>query len=300
MAGLDCGAVFNVESGDELGRIHALAHVARKKASVLLRVNPNINAKTNPYIATGLYATKFGIAESQLTEIIQVARSLSGVALVGLSCHLGSQITDLKVFEEGATRMGKLAGALKNGHPEFKRLNLGGGLAVTYDAEKPPTLAHYAQAVQSAAREAGLQLTLEPGRWLVAEAGGLLTRVITVKTTPEKSFAVVDAAMNDLIRPALYDAYHPVVALHPREGRALKYDVVGPICETGDFLALDRVLPPLHAGDLMWVGVAGAYGSTMSSNYNSRNRAAEVLWDDGKPVLIRRRETLDAICSTEL
>ncbi len=299
-AGLECGAVFNVESVDELGRIHALAHAARKKAAVLLRVNPNIDARTNPYIATGLYATKFGIAESQLMEAVRVARSLNALSLVGISCHLGSQITDLKVFEEGASRMAKLGAELKAGHPEFTRLNLGGGLAVTYQSEKPPPLGHYAQAVQAAARSAGLTLTLEPGRWLVAEGGGLLTRVITVKTTPEKTFAVVDAAMNDLIRPALYEAYHPVRAVNPRDGQPKKYDIVGPICETGDFLALDRALPPLQAGDLVWVGVCGAYGSTMACNYNSRNRAAEVLVEGSKPILIRRRETLEEICATEL
>jgi diaminopimelate decarboxylase len=299
-AGLECGAVFNVESVDELGRIHALAHSANTKAQVLLRLNPNIDAHTNPYIATGLYATKFGIAESLMLEAVRVARSLNALSLVGISCHLGSQITDLKVFEEGASRMAKLAGGLRAGHPEFTRLNLGGGLAVKYQNEKPPPLGHYAQAVQAAARSAGLSLTLEPGRWLVAEAGGLLTRVITVKTTPEKNFAVVDAAMNDLIRPALYDAYHPIKALEAREGKGQTYDVVGPICETGDFLGLNRTLSPLQSGDLMWIGACGAYGSTMASNYNSRGRAAEVLVENGQPSLVRRRETLDEICTTEL
>ena len=299
--GVRLGVLFNAESPDELSRIHAAAHRQASTARVLLRVNPNIDARTNPYIATGLYATKFGIAEDQLEQAAEQALSLPHLEWVGLGCHLGSQITDLSVFENGGRRMAELAKTWKKRHPGLRILNLGGGLAVRYRDETPPKLADYARTVAGAAQAAGLQLLLEPGRWVVAEAGALLTRVITVKTTPEKAFAVVDAAMNDLIRPSLYEAYHPVDAVDPRPGKNVLYDVVGPVCETGDFLALDRSLPPLKAGDLLLVGVCGAYGATMASNYNSRPRAAEVWVDaNGTPSLLRERETIDDLCSKDV
>lgn len=282
---------FNVESADELKRIQAIAAQRGKNAPVFLRVNPNISAKTNPYIATGLYSTKFGIAESQLEDVVKLARSLPNLILEGIGCHLGSQISEITVFEQAAARMVNLATALKSGHPEFTKLDMGGGLAVRYSQEAPPSVAEYARVMNRAAQAAGLNLVLEPGRFLVAEAGSLLTRVITVKTTPEKRFAVVDAAMNDLIRPSLYKAFHPIEPVHPRPGSSLDYDVVGPVCETGDFLALDRNLPPLEARDLLRIGICGAYAASMASNYNSRLRAPEVLWESGKAKLLRRRET---------
>lgn len=298
--GLKHQVFFNAESTDELTRISTLAQKAGVRASVLLRVNPNIPVDTNPYIATGLYATKFGIAEAGLREAVHLARSLPGLSLVGLSCHLGSQLTDLSVFESAAARMVGLATEFKQGFAEFTRLDLGGGLAVRYLEETPPSVEAYAKALLVPTQKAGFQLVLEPGRWLVAESGSLLTRTITVKATPEKTFVVVDAAMNDLIRPSLYEAYHPVTPVVPRKGPLQKVDVVGPICETGDFLALDRELTPILAGDLLVVGVCGAYGSTMASTYNSRPRAAEVWIEAGKPRLIRKRETLSDLLSQEI
>lgn len=290
---------FIAESAEELTRLDALARKKKRKPSVLLRVNPNIESHTLPYISTGLYANKFGIAESEIDDVVRAGRALSGIQLVGLSCHLGSQITHLDVFEAAAQRMADLAIRLKDGHAEWTRLDLGGGLAVRYENESVPPLSAYAKAVLAGARRAGLELTLEPGRFVVAEAGGLLTRVITVKTTPEKTFAVVDAAMNDLIRPSLYRAYHPVVAV--RSGLSeVVYDIVGPVCETGDFLALNRKLPRLTAGDLLLVGICGAYGSVMSSNYNSRPRAPEVWIEKNSAQLIRRREKLRALSSDEI
>ncbi len=299
--GLQECVTFNVESLDELGRIHQLALAHRQKAEVFFRVNPNIAVDTNPYIATGLYSTKFGIAEAQLETAVRLARSLPSIALTGLSCHLGSQIASTEVFEKGALRLAELAHPLKQGHPEFQHLDLGGGLGVAYEPNQasPPSIESYAAAVRAGAA-AGLKLTLEPGRWLVAEAGSLLTRVITLKSTPQKHFAVVDAGMNDLIRPALYKAFHPVRSVNPSGLSLQTYDIVGPVCETGDFLALARVLPALRVGDLLQVGICGAYAATMASNYNSRPRAPEVLIENGSARLIRRRETLESLFADEI
>lgn len=299
-AGLKASVSFNAESTEEIGRIHAWAEKLNTKAKLLLRVNPNIPAKTDPYISTGLYATKFGIAERDLETAVRLARSLPRLSLMGLSCHLGSQITDLSVFEQGAKRLSELAAPLRQGHPEFRQLNLGGGLAVRYNQETPPSIESYGKVLLSAAASVGMELIVEPGRWLVAECGGLLTRAITVKSTPEKTFVVVDAAMNDLLRPSLYKAHHPATPVTPREGAPVKVDIVGPVCETGDFLALDRTLPPILPSDLVWIGTCGAYGSTMASQYNSRARAAEVLLENETPRLIRKRESLDALWSQEV
>ncbi len=298
--GLKHGVYFNTESLGEIARIGAAAKDSATPAKVLLRVNPNIPVDTNPYIATGLYATKFGIAENQITEAAQLARSLPGLSLVGLSCHLGSQLTDISVFRSAAERMVSLGTALKEGRTEFTRLDLGGGLAVRYDDETPPSVAEYAAAVLGPVQKAGFTLVLEPGRWLVAEAGQLLTRTIAVKATPEKTFVVVDAAMNDLIRPSLYEAYHPISPVIARTGPTRKVDIVGPVCETGDFLGLDRELSPIESGDLLIVGVCGAYGSTMASTYNSRPRAAEVMVSSGEPELIRKRESISDLWAQEI
>ncbi len=298
--GIDRGILaFNAESLSELERISAIATGKKKSAGVFLRVNPNIDAKTNPYIATGLYSTKFGIAESLLDEAVHLGLSLPGLKLRGLGCHLGSQIKDAKVFKQAARRLSRLTESLKT-HPDFQYLDLGGGLAVRYSNEKPPSVDAYAKAVLSPLQKNGLKLVLEPGRWLIAESGALLTRVIATKKTPKKRFVIVDAAMNDLIRPSLYEAYHPIVPVEPRKGPAQTVDIVGPICETGDFLALNRKLPPLKEGDLVLVGVTGAYSAAMASQYNSRPRAPEVLIEAGRPKVIRRRETLESLTAFEV
>jgi diaminopimelate decarboxylase len=291
---------FNVESPSELGRIHLIAESLRAKARILLRVNPGLPADTHPYIATGLYSSKFGIAENKLEEAIRLARSLPNLRLTGLACHLGSQITDVSIFENASRRLVNLVTQARQGHPEMDSVDLGGGLAVRYTKENPPSPEIYAQAILKPLAGSGLKLFLEPGRWIVAESGGLLCQVITVKTSPEKTFVVVDGGMNDLLRPSLYEAVHPIEPVSPRAGSLQKVDIVGPICETGDFLGLDRTLPPLEAGDLIWVGVAGAYGSSMSSNYNSRPRAAEVLLENGHRKQIRRRQTLEELKSCDL
>lgn len=291
---------FNVESVDELRRIEAIAARLDKTPTILLRINPNIPVETNPYIATGLYSTKFGIAESDLATAVQSLSSCPSLRLRGLSCHLGSQITDLETFRAAVARMTVLCRGLKQAHPHIDRVNLGGGLAVRYHREKPPSVREYAAVLMDSAKQAGLNLVLEPGRWLVAESGGLLTRVTTVKSTPLKHFAVVDAGMNDLIRPSLYEAYHPVMPVVARAGENQTYDIVGPVCETGDFLALERSLPPLQAGDLLWVGVCGAYGSVMSSHYNSRPRIAEIWVERSQSRVIRRREPLENLWSLEI
>lgn len=291
---------FNVESIDELFRIETIAARMEKMPAVLLRVNPNIPVETNPYIATGLYSTKFGIAEADLPTALQALSKCPLLKLRGLSCHLGSQIADLETFRHAVERMTKLCATLQAQHPTIDRVNLGGGLAVRYQREKPPSVREYAQVLMESAKKSGLNLVLEPGRWLVAESGGLLTRVTTVKSTPQKNFAVVDAGMNDLIRPSLYEAYHPVMVVAPRAGDGRTYDIVGPVCETGDFLALERILPPLQAGDLILVGLCGAYGSVMSSHYNSRPRIAEIWVERSQSRVIRRREPLENLWSLEI
>ena len=289
---------FHAEGADELGRLDTLARRLGKTAHVRLRVNPNIDAQTLPYIATGLHQTKFGIAESDLEAAVRLARSLSGLKLTGLSCHLGSQIQDAGVFRQAAEALVRWGQRLREGHPEFDSLDVGGGLGVRYQTETPPTVAAYAAALAPVA-QAGFRLLIEPGRWIVAEAGTLLTRVITVKSTPAKNFIVVDAAMNDLLRPALYEAFHPIAPVQPHEGIHTIADVVGPVCETGDFLGLDRRLPPVQAGDLLAIGVAGAYGASMASNYNSRPLPAEVAVRGSQSVCIRERQTIEEIFARE-
>jgi diaminopimelate decarboxylase len=291
---------FNVESPWELERIESLAKRQKTTVEVLLRVNPGLPIDTHPYVATGLYSSKFGIPETDLDESVRLARSLSSLKLVGLGCHLGSQLSDLELFGNATRRLRTLASGLQEGHPEFDRLDLGGGLAAKYSIETPPTSSEYAKTLLTALSGSSFKLVLEPGRWLVAESGALLTRVLGVKTTPEKRFVVVDAGMNDLIRPCLYEAYHPIEAVSPRDGAAQTCDIVGPLCETGDFLGLSRILPPVKTGDLLWVGVAGAYGSSMASNYNFRPRAAEILAQNRSLTLIRRRETLGELSARDL
>lgn len=291
---------FNVESAWELEQIAAVAKKLQTTAKVLLRVNPGLPVDTHPYIATGLYSSKFGIAEDKIEESVRLARSLTPLNLVGLGCHLGSQLSDLSLFSSAALRLRTLATSLRDGHPEFNRIDLGGGLAVKYSNETPPTSSAYAQTLLSALSGSPFKLVLEPGRWVVAESGALLTKVLGTKNTPEKQFIVVDAGMNDLLRPCLYEAFHPIDPVMPRSGEKQAYDIVGPLCETGDFLGLNRSLPPVQAGDLLWVGVAGAYGSSMASNYNFRPRAAEVLVQAGSLKLIRKRETLGELSARDL
>ncbi|WP_369988686.1 diaminopimelate decarboxylase [Pseudomonas xanthosomatis] len=289
---------FNVESTDELERLQVVAAEMGKVAPVSLRVNPDVDAGTHPYISTGLKENKFGIAISDAEAIYVRAAQLPNLEVVGVDCHIGSQLTTLEPFLDALDRLLVLVDRLAECGIHLRHLDLGGGVGVRYRDEQPPLLADYIQAIRARLGERDLALVFEPGRYIVANAGVLLTRVEYLKHTEHKDFAIVDAAMNDLIRPALYQAWMGVSAVTPREGEGRSYDVVGPICETGDFLAKDRVLN-LAEGDLLAVQSAGAYGFVMSSNYNTRGRCAEVLVDGDQAFEVRRRETVAELFAGE-
>ena len=285
---------FNVESTDELERLQLIAAELNVRAPVSLRVNPDVDAQTHPYISTGLKENKFGIAIADAEAVYARAAALPNLQVLGVDCHIGSQLTTLPPFLDALDRLLALIDRLAARGIPIRHLDLGGGLGVQYRDEQPPLAGDYIAAV----RERGLTLVFEPGRSIVANAGVLLTQVEYLKHTEHKDFAIVDAAMNDLIRPALYQAWMDVVAVQPREAATRLYDIVGPICETGDFLAKGRELA-LAEGDLLAVCSAGAYGFVMSSNYNTRGRAAEVLVDGEQAFEVRRRESVQELFATE-
>ncbi|MBU2014706.1 diaminopimelate decarboxylase [Stutzerimonas kunmingensis] len=289
---------FNVESTDELERLQLVAAELGKKAPVSLRVNPDVDAGTHPYISTGLKENKFGIDIDNAEAVYARAAELPNLEVVGVDCHIGSQLTSLPPFLDALDRLLALTERLATRGIQIRHLDLGGGLGVRYRDEQPPLAGDYIQAVRQRIEGRGLALVFEPGRSIVANAGVLLTRVEYLKHTAHKDFAIVDAAMNDLIRPALYQAWMNVIAVQPHEGDTRRYDIVGPICETGDFLAKDRELA-LVEGDLLAVCSAGAYGFVMSSNYNTRGRAAEVLVDGDQAVEVRRRESVQELYAGE-
>lgn len=288
--GIHC---FNVESEPELERINAVAGKLGKKAPISLRINPDVDAKTHPYISTGLKANKFGIARERAVEVYSLAASLEHLNVVGMDCHIGSQLTETGPFVDALDRLLELVDELAAKGIDISHLDVGGGLGVTYKDETPPHPKEYAKAI--AAKMAGrehLTLIMEPGRAIAANAGIMLTKVEFVKEGEEKSFAIVDAAMNDLIRPSLYSAWMSIIPVD--ENPAHKphvYDVVGPICETGDFIGKDRELA-IAPGDLLAVRSAGAYGFVMASNYNTRCRPAELLVDKSDVHVVRERENL--------
>lgn len=289
---------FNVESVDELERLQVVAAEMDVKAPISLRVNPDVDAGTHPYISTGLKENKFGIAIEQAETVYLRAASLSNLDVIGVDCHIGSQLTSLPPFLDALDRLLALVDRLATQGVHIRHLDLGGGLGVRYKDEQPPVAGDYIKAVRERIAGRDLALVFEPGRYIVANAGVLLTQVEYLKHTEHKNFAVIDAAMNDLIRPALYQAWMDVVPVQPRDGEAQRYDLVGPICETGDFLAKDRDLA-LAEGDLLAVRSAGAYGFVMSSNYNTRGRAAEVMVDGEQAYEVRRRETLEELYAGE-
>ena len=289
---------FNVESTDELERLQQGAAELGKKAPVSLRVNPDVDAGTHPYISTGLKENKFGIDIDNAEAVYARAAELPNLEVVGVDCHIGSQLTSLPPFLDALDRLLALTERLATRGIQIRHLDLGGGLGVRYRDEQPPLAGDYIQAVRQRIEGRGLALVFEPGRSIVANAGVLLTRVEYLKHTAHKDFAIVDAAMNDLIRPALYQAWMNVIAVQPHEGDTRRYDIVGPICETGDFLAKDRELA-LVEGDLLAVCSAGAYGFVMSSNYNTRGRAAEVLVDGDQAFEVRRRESVQELYAGE-
>ncbi|MCQ2043522.1 diaminopimelate decarboxylase [Stutzerimonas kunmingensis] len=289
---------FNVESTDELERLQQVAAELGKKAPVSLRVNPDVDAGTHPYISTGLKENKFGIDIDNAEAVYARAAELPNLEVVGVDCHIGSQLTSLPPFLDALDRLLALTERLAARGIQIRHLDLGGGLGVRYRDEQPPLAGDYIQAVRQRIEGRGLALVFEPGRSIVANAGVLLTRVEYLKHTAHKDFAIVDAAMNDLIRPALYQAWMNVIAVQPHEGDTRRYDIVGPICETGDFLAKDRELA-LVEGDLLAVCSAGAYGFVMSSNYNTRGRAAEVLVNGDQAFEVRRRESVQELYAGE-
>ncbi|WXL25558.1 diaminopimelate decarboxylase [Ectopseudomonas mendocina] len=289
---------FNVESSEELERLQVVAAEMGKQAPVSLRVNPDVDAGTHPYISTGLKENKFGIDIEQAEAVYARAAELPNLNIIGVDCHIGSQLTTLPPFLDALDRLLVLIDRLAERGITIKHLDLGGGLGVQYRDEQPPVAGDYVQAIRQRLTGRDLALVFEPGRYIVANAGVLLTRVEYLKHTEHKDFAIVDAAMNDLIRPALYQAWMDVSAVQPRDGEARRYDIVGPICETGDFLAKDRELV-LAEADLLAVRSAGAYGFVMSSNYNTRGRAAEVMVDGDEAFEVRRRETLTELFAGE-
>ncbi|MDD0976670.1 diaminopimelate decarboxylase [Pseudomonas fontis] len=289
---------FNVESTDELERLQVVAAEMGLRAPVSLRVNPDVDAGTHPYISTGLKENKFGIAISEAEEVYIRAAQLPNLEVVGVDCHIGSQLTTLEPFLDALDRLLDLIDRLGDCGIHLRHLDLGGGVGVRYRDEEPPLAGDYIKAIRERVGDRDLALVFEPGRYIVANAGVLLTRVEYLKHTEHKDFAIVDAAMNDLIRPALYQAWMDVTAVQPRAGEGRSYDVVGPICETGDFLAKERTLN-LAEGDLLAVHSAGAYGFVMSSNYNTRGRCAEVLVDGDQAFEVRRRETVAELFAGE-
>lgn len=295
---------FNVESEAELEVLNSVAGELGKQASVALRVNPDVDPATHPYIATGLKLSKFGIDIARAGKAYQLARSLPNLRVTGIACHIGSQLTDLAPVVEALDRIIGLANTLLDEGFALQHLDLGGGLGIRYNEEQPPSPGDYIRVIlerlaATGGRSRKLRLVFEPGRAIVGNTGLLLTRVLFLKHGSEKNFAVVDAAMNDLLRPALYQAWHDITPVSVDAPRSLRtYDVVGPVCESGDFLGHDRELG-IEAGDLLAVVSAGAYGAVMSSNYNTRPRAPEVMVDGGKFHVVRRRETVSDLIAPE-
>jgi diaminopimelate decarboxylase len=294
-AGIFC---FNVESEAELLRLNQIAVEMNKLAPVSLRVNPDVDARTHPYISTGLKENKFGIPFDEAEKLYLSAQKFSNIQFTGLDCHIGSQLIELNPFIEAAEKVLGLLSRLEAQGSRIEHLDLGGGLGIRYSSETPPLARDYVAALCAKIGQRNQRILIEPGRALVGNSGLLLTRVEYLKHTPYRDFAIVDAAMNDLIRPALYDAYHEVLPVAVSDGDAKMYQIVGPVCETGDFLGHDRRLS-LKQGDLLAVMSAGAYGMSMSSNYNTRPRAAEVMVDGDHIHLIRERESVEQLIAHE-
>ncbi|OGU22155.1 MAG: diaminopimelate decarboxylase [Hydrogenophilales bacterium RIFOXYD1_FULL_62_11] len=298
-AGLEAGILcFNVESASELQRLNRVASELGKVAPVSFRVNPDVDPKTHPYISTGLKENKFGVPIAEAPALYRLAASLPHLQVTGIDCHIGSQLTDLSPLVDAADRVLALVDTLASEGITLHHIDLGGGVGIRYHDETPPDLAAYGRELAARFKGRTEKLLLEPGRSLVGNAGLLLTRVEYLKPGEDKNFAIVDAAMNDLMRPALYEAYHEIVAVDQRNAHGKRYDIVGPICETGDFIGFARDLN-IEEGDLLAVLSAGAYGMSMASNYNSRPRAAEILIDKNEIHLIRERETQSGLMAGE-
>jgi len=291
--------MFNIESMEELALINERAGALNRRARIAIRINPDVDPKTHPYISTGLKKNKFGINIVEALEGYRLAQQMEYIDIVGVACHIGSQITSVDPFKEALESLLTIVAELKKCGIAVQYLDMGGGLGISYHEESPPAPRAYAKALADAVRQSGLQLILEPGRVIVGNAGILVTRVLYRKQGIGKVFVVVDAGMNDLLRPTLYGAYHAIQPVTHRAGKSIVADVVGPICESGDFLAQDRTMSDVSSGELLAVMSAGAYGFTMSSNYCSRLRSAEVMVNDDRFDTIRARETLDDLVRGE-
>jgi diaminopimelate decarboxylase len=292
--------MFNVESAQELERIGSIAERMNTGARISIRINPDVDPKTHPYISTGLKKNKFGLDMLEATGAYSMAKSHPALDPVGMDCHIGSQLTQIEPFTEALEKLLAFADRLQRSGIDIRYLDLGGGLGITYDEEAPPLPEDLGRAIAQTLTGRKLTVILEPGRAIAGNAGILVTRVIYTKKSPTKHFVIVDAGMNDLVRPSLYQAFHRIGEVSPKGRKKLTMDVVGPICESSDFLALDRILPAVQPGELLAVFSAGAYGFTMSSQYNSRPRAAEVIVDGEKVSLVRRRETYQDLIALEI
>jgi diaminopimelate decarboxylase len=292
--------MFNIESAQELDVLAQTAERLGLKAPVSFRVNPDVDARTHPKITTGMAKNKFGLDVESALKQYRLAAQSPHREIKGVSCHIGSQLTEVRPFADALERVAQLVQRLRDSGLDPDLLDLGGGLGITYQDETPPQPDEYADALKTMVARLGMRLVLEPGRVLAGNAGILLSRVLYTKKTAAKNFVVVDAAMNDLIRPSFYDSFHAVWPVAENiQGDSVVADVVGPICETGDFLARDRSLPPFKRGDLLAVMSAGAYGFAMSSNYNSRPRAAEVMVNGDRWAVVNRRETVEDLSRGE-
>lgn len=291
--------MFNVESDQELKTINDVAKGTGNRARIAVRINPNVESKTHPYIVTGLNENKFGIQIDNALNIYESAKDLKYIDIKGISCHIGSQLTDISPFIDALQKLRELSQKIKKMGINLEFLDIGGGLGITYDTESPPHPSEYAGAIKKIIGKDEFTLILEPGRVIVGNAGILVTKVIYTKITSNKEFVIVDAGMNDLIRPSLYNSFHSVVPIKKTTGETITADLVGPICETGDFFAKNRVMASFKQGDLIALMSAGAYGFSMASNYNSRPRPPEILVKEDKFSLIRSRETLDDLIRGE-
>ncbi|MCH9781154.1 MAG: diaminopimelate decarboxylase [Betaproteobacteria bacterium] len=289
---------FNIESEPELYRIQAIAQKMRKIANISVRVNPNVDAKTHPYISTGLKDNKFGVDEQKAIELYKIANNMDSIAIRGIDCHIGSQITELSPFIDSIAKLVGIIDKLKVLGIHIAHLDIGGGIGINYENEKPPNFNAYAEAILPLLEKQNLKIIFEPGRAILGKAGVLLTKVEYVKKGSTKNFAIIDAAMNDLMRPSLYNAYHDIINTSQSSESSTQFDVVGPVCETGDFIGKDRMLS-LEEGNVLAVVDVGAYGMSMSSNYNSRVRPVELLVDEDKIIEIRKRENFNDLIRGE-
>ncbi len=291
--------MFNVESFEELEAINARAKALGKRAPISLRVNPNVDAKTHPYISTGMKKNKFGISKEEVFDTYKAAHALEATDVVGIDFHIGSQITQVGPFVEAMESVKSLAAEMKDAGIDIKYLDVGGGLGINYNDETPPEPDEYARAISKVIADFPITVVLEPGRAMVGNAGIMVTKMLYLKEGATKKFVIVDAGMNDLVRPSIYDAYQAIQPVHMREGEAITGDVVGPICESTDFLAKDREIGAVTSGDLLAVMSSGAYGFAMSSNYNSRPRACEVMVKGDAYEIIRERENYEDLMRGE-